>query len=757
MAENLNLQTVETVDTQPFRKLVMTIGELPTSFVESMTYYELLAWFTNYLETVIIPTVNNNAECVEELQQKFIKLKGDTEKEISDFTTYITNLYNELKDFVDNYFDNLDVQDEIDHKLDEMASEGTLQEIIASYLQSNVAWCFDTVADMKLSENLVAGSYAQTLGFHTLNDGGGAIYYITDSGTANEMNVIAVGDLYANLVVNPSSLNVKQFGAYGDGEHDDLSAIQATINYGRANNYYDVLIPSGNYHVSNAIEIPELMHVHGNTYDTTFIEKTTNNVDSVNNVDAIIILRKTNNYASSYTERQHFRDIALLGNNTTSYGIYCATACPRCYIHTVRIQKVQTGIQISSGWLFTIENVSVNPKVNGIDINGTSTTLNLKNVYVNGGTGTGYKLRGIGYSALENIACDGNTGTPYDFQYCNLSIDGLGCECQGSTIALSFDHSNIDINNSTIVVNPTSSSYKCIFVGANSFVTINKCMFHDYGENNLETPGKFIQCGNGGNIKFIDCEMDKKFATANTFANNDDGQKISDKNGDFIFNGAASYCGIGHVNVKEEGFVEKSNLITHMGGIIFNNRGGARYSLDGVDRRYKPAHNLGDIFINQAPALNGIAMFQQTSDSIAREMAGSITAVDISGTTGSITMDTLDLTDFSKNRGIKVETGHDIESSTGGTASITGVDFVTNTLSLSNINGSFDVSDSIIYKGKTNVGSSTYSNIQAIGYGTSAQRPSSPVNGYLYWDTTLGKAIWRVGSKWRDATGTEVV
>ena len=43
MTENLNLKTVDTVDTGPFRKLVMTIGELPTAFVESMTYYELLA------------------------------------------------------------------------------------------------------------------------------------------------------------------------------------------------------------------------------------------------------------------------------------------------------------------------------------------------------------------------------------------------------------------------------------------------------------------------------------------------------------------------------------------------------------------------------------------------------------------------------------------------------------------------------------------------------------------------------------------
>lgn len=111
MAENLNLKTVNTVDTRPFKRLVMTIGELPTSFIESMTYYELLAWFVNYLETVIIPTVNNNAEATQELQV----------------------LFTELKNFVDNYFDNLNVQEEINNKLDEMAEDGTLQGFFTGY------------------------------------------------------------------------------------------------------------------------------------------------------------------------------------------------------------------------------------------------------------------------------------------------------------------------------------------------------------------------------------------------------------------------------------------------------------------------------------------------------------------------------------------------------------------------------------------------------------------------------------------------
>lgn len=135
----------------------------------------------------------------------------------------------ELHDYVHDYFDNLDVQEEINNKLDDMVEQGTLQEIITDYIQANVAWTFDTVADMKSATNLIAGSYAQTLGFHSIDDGGASIYYITDTGTANEMDVIAVGDLYANLV-KTSIVVPEMYGAYGNGVQDDKLAIQECLD-----------------------------------------------------------------------------------------------------------------------------------------------------------------------------------------------------------------------------------------------------------------------------------------------------------------------------------------------------------------------------------------------------------------------------------------------------------------------------------------------------------------------------------------------
>lgn len=104
-----NNPEINSENLKPFSKFCMTIGVLPSSYVESLTYQELLLWFCDFLENTVIPAVNNNAEALTELQ----------------------NLFIELKNYVDNYFNGLDVQEEINKKLDMLVTDGTLSSLIS--------------------------------------------------------------------------------------------------------------------------------------------------------------------------------------------------------------------------------------------------------------------------------------------------------------------------------------------------------------------------------------------------------------------------------------------------------------------------------------------------------------------------------------------------------------------------------------------------------------------------------------------------
>ena len=171
------------------------------------------------------------------LVRMFNKLSKDTKETVDEYIAKFV----ELKDFVDTYFENLDVQEEINNKLDDMAEQGQLADIISQYLNSTAVFGYDTVADMKNASNLVNGSYAKTLGYYAKDDGGEAQYKIrtiTNDDVVDERTIIAMNDagnnLVAELIVNNNEINVNQFGAYGDGTHDDTTAIQASIDYASA-------------------------------------------------------------------------------------------------------------------------------------------------------------------------------------------------------------------------------------------------------------------------------------------------------------------------------------------------------------------------------------------------------------------------------------------------------------------------------------------------------------------------------------------
>lgn len=84
---------------------------LPLVYDDSLSYYELLCKVVDYLNN-IIDDVNTLGTDVDNLNNAFIK----------------------LQEYVNNYFSSLDVQEEINKKLDEMTNDGTFDKLISKFI-----------------------------------------------------------------------------------------------------------------------------------------------------------------------------------------------------------------------------------------------------------------------------------------------------------------------------------------------------------------------------------------------------------------------------------------------------------------------------------------------------------------------------------------------------------------------------------------------------------------------------------------------
>lgn len=334
---NVNPQNLK-----PFAKFCVTLGALPTSYIESLSYLELLLWLCNYLEKTVIPAINNNAEALAELQQLFV----------------------ELKNYVDNYFKNLDVQQEINEKLDEMAEDGTLQEIITAYLQINGVLAFDTVADMKSASNLVDGSTCKTLGFYEINDGGGAFYKIKtvdNQDDVDEMFTIAlnntslVAELIFDRILNIDCLGAKDYNV--DNDFDNTEIIQKAIDKFTDNseNGGTILFSPKVYKVNSTITVKPYMKLKGESLSTIGNTK--------GSVIYATIPKDTNLFKMPSVSSQSgngyisMEDLSLygVGNGT---GLNLDTVM-HSHFRNLNILYFQTGIKINGGMLNTFENLNI--------------------------------------------------------------------------------------------------------------------------------------------------------------------------------------------------------------------------------------------------------------------------------------------------------------------------------------------------------------------------------------------------------------
>lgn len=150
----------------------------------------------------------------------------------------------EYVDYIDNYFKNLDVQEEINNKLDDMAEGGELAEYIAQYANLPCVHAYDTIADMASSSSLVAGSFARAMSKTVAGTGDGAYYKIRDIEEGDDPdgeNLVAVGDALVAEKIPDYTLDIVE---------ENINDVKETI--ANLNNVKSLVVISDSYGVGNS-------------------------------------------------------------------------------------------------------------------------------------------------------------------------------------------------------------------------------------------------------------------------------------------------------------------------------------------------------------------------------------------------------------------------------------------------------------------------------------------------------------------------
>lgn len=359
--------------------------------------------------TVLQQTARMYAK-VQQLTRLFNELSEETKTTVEEYISKFV----ELKTFVDDYFENLDVQDEINNKLDQMAEDGTLQEIIGQYLDATTFWGFTSVADMKDGSNLVDGSYAKTTGYYSNNDGGAGNYRIRtrtfdDVDDGGSVIIMTDNTLVAELIVD-NNINIRQFGAKGDDSTDDTTSIQNAINYAQTNEK-ELFINSGTYLV-DGLTISNTITVKGESYNAVLkaIDTATSDILTITGAGAF---------------KSELSGFAVDGNkdNVTS---------------PINGLKITKGTAVAGDKYTNIHDISIyNLTGCGVYANEASAgdlrELRFRNVDIRGCEETGMYLNNVTDSYYDTVVCHANTkygfdinSGPHKMTNCKAFYNGIG-------------------------------------------------------------------------------------------------------------------------------------------------------------------------------------------------------------------------------------------------------------------------------------------------------------------------------------------
>ena len=307
----------------------------------------------------------------------------------------------------------------------------------------------DSIANMKnLNPEIEANATVELLGYYSKGDGGGGTFY-WDSTSIEDDNggtiIEATGVVDGRWIRNyKGAVNVKWFGAKGDGIVDDTVAIQAAIDYVNLKKGGEVYLPSGTFSMSNTLILKENVHLKG-SFSTSW--DTSNGTILKNSTTDVIHIGDSNNL-------QGFGlSFITIQGNISNIGLRTYNGANDILLYKISIHNCSSGVIIDRSWTLDANRVATHSCINGFEFvdsssggGMTSLTFNNCGVYNSSGIGWNFIDDGVEYSSLYNCFVDGaSVGINYSAASRSISFYNFGFESITNTL-VSLNNSNLNIS-----------------------------------------------------------------------------------------------------------------------------------------------------------------------------------------------------------------------------------------------------------------------------------------------------------------------
>lgn len=264
------------------------------------------------------------------------------------------------------------------------------------------------------------------------------------SGTYDGSSAVTI-----NIPSGFSCVNVKDYGAKGDGSTDDTAAIQSAIDYAAAAGRRAVYFPAGTYIVTSPLHAQVEtgtttvggttksrytfgmgLTLRGEQVGKTVLRKTgqaTYTIPANNNINGGSTVDTTLFFGGTEGTGLYVSDLSIENASTGEcYAIYATRA--RCVLERLNVCTNSHGIYLY-GWLNNLMDIIITAKEKGLWVaNGTSTVCN--KVFV-AGCNNPYYLVSAYYSTLISCCADNCTGSIWTLKG-SVSMIGCGSESKGA-------------------------------------------------------------------------------------------------------------------------------------------------------------------------------------------------------------------------------------------------------------------------------------------------------------------------------------